>query len=244
MPVTVALAVVRAGRTPEGVPGMPTDYGYDLWWLVILNSAVFIIFAFSFVRPRTKLDWRALGGFSAFIVALFTEMYGFPLTIYLLSGWLGNRVPGLNLLSHNTGHLWQDLTGWQGDPHLSPLHLLSNVLIAAGFMLLYLSWQVLFAAQREHRLATSGPYAKVRHPQYMGFLTIMAGFLLQWPTLLTLLMFPVLVIVYLRLARKEERMMEAEFGEAYAAYRREVPGFVPRSGPGRAGTGQKLQEGP
>lgn len=244
MPVTVALAVVRAGRTPEGVPGMPTDYGYDLWWLVILNSAVFIIFAFSFVRPRTKPDWRALGGFSAFIVALFTEMYGFPLTIYLLSGWLGNRVPGLDLLSHNTGHLWQDLTGWQGDPHLSPLHLLSNVLIAAGFMLLYLSWQVLFAAQREHRLATSGPYAKVRHPQYMGFLTIMAGFLLQWPTLLTLLMFPVLVIVYLRLARKEERMMEAEFGEAYAAYRREVPGFVPRSGRGRAGTGQKLQEGP
>ena len=99
---------------------MSTDYAYDLWWLVILNSAVFIIFAVSCVRPRRKLDWRALGGFSAFIVALFTEMYGFPLTIYLLSGWLGNRVPGLDLLSHNTGHLWQDLAGWQGDPHLSP----------------------------------------------------------------------------------------------------------------------------
>ncbi|MCP8999425.1 isoprenylcysteine carboxylmethyltransferase family protein [Pseudarthrobacter sp. RMG13] len=223
---------------------MSTDYGYDLWWLVILNSAVFIIFAFSFVRPRTKLDWRALGGFSAFIVALFTEMYGFPLTIYLLSGWLGNRIPGLDLLSHNTGHLWQDLTGWQGDPHLSPLHLLSNVLIAAGFILLYRSWQVLSAAQREHRLAVSGPYARVRHPQYIGFLLIMTGFLLQWPTLLTLLMFPVLVIVYLRLARKEERMMDAEFGDAYAAYRRQVPGFIPRFGRGRAGTGQRLQEGP
>ena len=222
---------------------MSTDYGYDLWGLVIINSAVFIIFAFSFVRPRTKLDWRALGGFSAFIVALFTEMYGFPLTIYLLSGWLGDRIPGGNLLNHNSGHLWQDLTGWSGDPHLSPLHLLSNVLIAAGFIVLYLSWQVLFAAQREHRLATSGLYAKVRHPQYLGFLTIMAGFLLQWPTLLTLLMFPVLVIVYLRLARKEERMMEAEFGEAYAAYRRQVPGFIPRIGRRGAGTGQSLPEG-
>ena len=222
---------------------MSTDYGYDLWGLVIINSAVFIIFAFSFVRPRTKLDWRALGGFSAFIVALFTEMYGFPLTIYLLSGWLGDRIPGGNLLNHNSGHLWQDLTGWSGDPHLSPLHLLSNVPIAAGFIVLYLSWQVLFAAQREHRLATSGLYAKVRHPQYLGFLTIMAGFLLQWPTLLTLLMFPVLVIVYLRLARKEERMMEAEFGEAYAAYRRQVPGFIPRIGRRGAGTGQSLPEG-
>lgn len=153
---TPAIRGTAGRKLGEGLPaqgpgklaGMSTDYGYDLWWLVILNSAVFIIFAFSFVRPRTKLDWRALGGFSAFIVALFTEMYGFPLTIYLLSGWLGNSVPGLDLLNHNSGHLWQDLTGWQGDPHLSPLHLLSNVLIAAGFILLYLSWQVLFAAQR------------------------------------------------------------------------------------------------
>ena len=229
---------------PGEVPDMSTDYGYNLWWLVIINSAVFIIFAFSFVRPRTKLDWRAMGGFSAFIVALFTEMYGFPLTIYLLSGWLGNTIPGVDLLTHNSGHLWQDLTGWQGDPHLSPLHLLSNVLIAAGFILLYRAWQVLFAAQRDRRLAITGPYGMVRHPQYVGFLIIMVGFLLQWPTLLTLLMFPVLIIVYLRLARKEERMMEADFGEAYTAYHRQVPGFVPRFGRRPAGTGQKLQQGP
>lgn len=221
---------------------MSTDYGYDLWGLVIINSAVFIIFAFSFVRPRTKLDWRALGGFSAFIVALFTEMYGFPLTVYLLSGWLGDRLPGGNLLDHNSGHLWQDLTGWQGDPHLSPLHLLSNVLIAAGFIILYLSWQVLFAAQREHRLATTGLYARVRHPQYVGFLTIMAGFLLQWPTLLTLLMFPVLVIVYLRLARREEQAMEADFGDAYAAYRRQVPAFIPRLRRRQADSRQSLRQ--
>jgi protein-S-isoprenylcysteine O-methyltransferase Ste14 len=206
---------------------MSTDYGYNLWWLVVFNSALFIVFAASFVRPRTRLDWRALGAFSAFVVALFTEMYGFPLTIYLLSGWLGSTVPGLDLLTHNSGHLWEDLMGWQGDPHLNPLHLLSNVLIAAGFIVLYRAWQVLYAAQREHRLATTGPYARVRHPQYAGFILIMVGFLLQWPTLLTLLMFPILVIVYWRLAQREEKAMVAEFGAEYSAYARGLPAFVP-----------------
>ncbi|STX03523.1 Putative protein-S-isoprenylcysteine methyltransferase [Kocuria rosea] len=207
---------------------MPDDYGYNLWFLVILNSAVFILFAFSFVTPRTKLDWRAFGGFAAFIIALFTEMYGFPLTIYFLAGWLGSRFPNLNLLTHSSGHLWQDLFGWQGDPHLSPLHLLSNVLIAVGFILLYQAWRVLYAAQQQHRLAVTGVYARLRHPQYVGFLTIMVGFLLQWPTLLTLIMFPILVVVYYRLAKREEKAMTAEFGNEYVDYGRRVPAFVPR----------------
>ncbi|NOJ60948.1 isoprenylcysteine carboxylmethyltransferase family protein [Arthrobacter sp. 260] len=207
---------------------MTPDYGYNMWFLVILNSAIFIIFAFSFVKPRTRLDWRALGGFSAFVIALFTEMYGFPLTIYFLSGWLGSQFPGLDLLTHNSGHLWQDLFGWQGDPHLNPLHLLSNVLIAAGFILLYQAWRVLYAAQTDHRLAVTGIYARLRHPQYLGFLTIMFGFLLQWPTLLTLVMFPILGIVYHRLAQREEKEMSAEFGEEYADYAREVPAFIPK----------------
>ena len=207
---------------------MPTDYGYNLWWLVILNSALFIAFAASFVQPKSKLDWRALGAFSAFVVALFTEMYGFPLTIYLLSGWLGSLLPGLDPLTHNSGHLWEDLLGWQGDPHLNPIHLFSNVLIAAGFILLYSAWRVLYAAQRDHRLATTGPYARVRHPQYAGFLLIMVGFLLQWPTLLTRAMFPILVIVYWRLAKREDKEMLTGFGDRYAAYARDVAAFLPR----------------
>src|SRR4051812_30313720 len=108
---------------------------YGLWWLVFLNTGVFLLFAFSFVKPRSPRDWRSFGAFAAFIVALFTEMYGFPLTIYVLSGWLGHRFPGLNLLSHDSGHLLNLLIGWKGDPHLNPPHILSNVLIAAGFLL-------------------------------------------------------------------------------------------------------------
>jgi len=204
---------------------MPT---YGLWFLVVINSLIFIIFAFSFARPRSPRDWRSFGAFSAFIVALFTEMYGFPLTIYLLSGWIAKRYPGLDLFSHEAGHLWHTLLGWKGDPHLDPLHLLSNGLILGGFLLLGSAWKVLYQAQRSHALATTGPYAYMRHPQYAGFVLIMLGFLLQWPTLPTLLMFPILVYMYVRLARREERGVRAEFGEAYARYAAVTPACFPR----------------
>src|SRR6266511_2850002 len=121
---------------------------YGLWPLVVINVAVFVIFAFSFTHPRTGRDWRSFGAFSAFLVALFTEMYGFPLTIYLLSGWLSSRYPGIDLLSHNNGHLLETLLGWGGDPHLNPLHLMSNFVIAGGFILLASAWSVLYKAQR------------------------------------------------------------------------------------------------
>jgi len=209
---------------------MSSSPAYGLWLLVIINSLVFIMFAFSFTHPRTGRDWRSLGAFSAFIVALFTEMYGFPLTIYLLSGWLGSRYPGLDLLSHDAGHLWNTLLGWKGDPHFNPLHLLSDVFIFGGFILLASAWKVLYQAQRTRSLATTGPYAYVRHPQYAGFILIMLGFLLQWPTILTLLMFPVLVWMYIRLARREEREVLTEFGEAYARYAAQTPAFLPSVG--------------
>jgi protein-S-isoprenylcysteine O-methyltransferase Ste14 len=203
---------------------------YGLWPLVIINSAVFIIFAFSFTHPRSARDWRSFGAFAAFLVALFTEMYGFPLTIYLLAGWLGRRYPGLDLLSHDAGHLWNTVLGWQGDPHLNPLHILSSLLIGGGFILLAAAWHVLYAAQRQHTLAVTGPYAHIRHPQYVGFTLILLGFLLQWPTLLTLLMFPILMTMYVRLARREEREVLTEFGETYARYAANTPAFVPRVG--------------
>ena len=166
--------------------------GYGLWWLAFINSAIFIIFAFSFTKPRSSRDWRSFSAFSAFIVALFVEMYGFPLTIYLLSGWLVRNYPGVDVLSHDAGHLLSTLIGWKIDPHFDPLHILSNVLIVGGFIL------------------------------------IMLGFLFQWPTLVTLIMFPILVTMYVRLARREEREVVAEFGEEYARYASVTPAFFPR----------------
>ncbi|MDQ7977299.1 isoprenylcysteine carboxylmethyltransferase family protein [Paraburkholderia sp. SARCC-3016] len=202
--------------------------GYGLWSLVAVNSLVFIIFAFSFFKPTTKRDWRTLGGFSAFIVALFAEMYGFPLTIYLMSGWLQTRFPQTNLFSHDSGHIWWMLTGRQGNPHLALPHILSLVIIFGGFYLLATAWHVLYEAQRNRRLATTGPYAKIRHPQYVGFVLVMFGFLLQWPTLVTLVMFPLLVFMYVRLAIHEERESDARFGQAWRDYATHTPRFVPR----------------
>jgi len=204
------------------------DYG--LWWLVIVNSLVFIIFAFSFTRPRSARDWRSFGVFSAFLVALFTEMYGFPLTIYLLSGWLSSRFPGIDFLSHDAGHLLEVMFGWQANPHFGPFHVVSNIFIFGGFWLLAAAWKVLYEAQRAGRLATTGIYARVRHPQYLAFVVIMTGFLLQWPTLVTLAMYPVLVYMYARLAKREEAEILARFGEAYRRYREAVPAFLPRLG--------------
>ena len=203
---------------------------YGLWWLVIINSLVFIIFAFSFAKPQSARDWRSLGAFSAFIVALFTEMYGFPLTIYLLSGWLGSRYPGIDFMTHDAGHLFETLFGWRGNPHFGPFHLLSFVFIGGGFILLASAWDILYKAQRAGTLATGGPYATIRHPQYVAFVLIMFGFLLQWPTLLTLIMFPILLLLYARLSFNEERDARARFGEEYTRYAARTPAFFPRLG--------------
>jgi len=214
-----------------------SDYG--LWPLVVINSLVFILFAFSFARPRTPRDWRSFGAFSAFLVALFTEMYGFPLTIYLLSGWLSSRFPDVDWLAHDSGHLLEMMFGSKVYPHFGPFHLLSAIFIFGGFALLASAWRVLYRAQRGRTVAMGGPYSLVRHPQYAAFISIMFGFLLQWPTLLTVLMFPILVFMYVRLAKREEGEALAGFGEEYGRYRDRTPAFFPRFG-SRLGLGAAI----
>jgi protein-S-isoprenylcysteine O-methyltransferase Ste14 len=198
-----------------------SDSAYGLWPLVIVNTLLFMAFGLSFFHPRTTRDWRAMGAFTAFLVALFTEMYG---------SWLGSRFPLLRD-THAGGHLWNDLIGWTGDPHLSPFHLASYAAIGGGFWLIAVAWRHLHEAAQHDQLATTGPYAWVRHPQYNGFLLVMIGFLLQWPTIATLVMFPVLVFIYTRLARSEEREVAQRFGAEWTEYASRTPAFIPHRRP-------------
>ena len=204
------------------------ETGYGLWLLAAINSAFFIFFAWSFYKPLTRWDWRGFGMFSAFVVALFAEMYGFPLTLYVLGGWLSANYPQVDWLSHDAGHLLEMWFGWRANPHFGPFHIASFVLIGGGFWLLSAAWPVLYRAQREGRLAREGVYARMRHPQYVAFVLVLTGFLLQWPTLLTLASYPVLVWAYARLARREEKDCLSRFGDDYVRYMQEVPAFIPR----------------
>jgi len=141
-------------------------YDYGNWFLVLLNIVLFGYFLRSSFKPRTKTDWETFNSFGAFIVALFAEMYGFPLTIYLLTSLFGTRL-GIDF-THDNGHLLNTLLGIKGDPHFSFLHVVSYALIIGGFTLLSNAWEVLYKAQKRRRLARTGIYTYIRHPQYLA----------------------------------------------------------------------------
>ena len=201
------------------------DYDYGLWTVVILNVGLFGLFVLSFLRPKLKREWRSLGVFTAFLVALFAEMYGFPLTIFLLTSYLGSRYPVLDPFSHVVGNLWAVMLG--GSAWLSWLFMFTGGAVTLiALIVLGLAWKQIHKANGE--LVISRLYGIVRHPQYSGMFLLILGFFIQWPTLITALMGPVLVWVYYRLAIREEREMEKCFGESYISYRQRVPMFFPR----------------
>ncbi len=161
----------------------------------------------------------------AFIIALFTEMYGFPLTIYILTAILSSRYPALIPFAHESGHLWVTFLGG-GAVTLTVIHIVSNGLMVAGFFIMASGWKRVHGAKGG--LVTEGVYAYVRHPQYSGLFLVTIGLLIQWPTIITILMWPVLITAYYKLSKKEEADMGKEFGEAYKKYKERVPMFIPR----------------
>lgn len=200
-------------------------YAYGLWASVVFNIVFFGLFAYLTFKPMTKRDWRTLGAFSAFIVALFSEMFGYPLTIYILTSILGKKYPVLDPFNHINGHLWVALAG--GSTVLYDiLHPLSNVLIFGGLIIIAIGWRGVHSGNGQ--LVTNGMYRFVRHPQYSGFILTIIGFLVQWPTIITMLMAPILLIMYTRLAKKEEKVMINTFGEEYIEYMNKIPRFIPR----------------
>mgnify|MGYP006226551049 CR=1 FL=1 len=165
-----------------------------------------------------------MGVVVAFLVALFSEMYGFPLTIYLLTAWLGDAYPMLDPFSHKLGHLWVVVLGGSNIAWALIMGL-SLTLMIAGYVLLSKGWRQVHSAHG--KMVTDGLYDFVRHPQYTGLFLLITGFLVQWPTLITVLMTPVLVYAYMRLARQEEKIMYEQFGEVYLRYAAQTHSFFP-----------------
>jgi protein-S-isoprenylcysteine O-methyltransferase Ste14 len=200
-------------------------YAYGLWSMVLFNIILFTGFIYSFAKPNTKVEWRSFGLFTSFLVALFVEMYGFPLTIYALTSWLGSKYPVVNPFGHDNGHLW-GVFFRSGSGHFSWPHILSNILIVVGALIISSGWKSLHQARGE--IASDGLYKYVSHPQYTGFIIVILGFLVQWPTIITLVMAPILIARYVFLAKKEEKHMRKQFPGDYEKYVLGKPRFIPR----------------
>lgn len=200
------------------------EYAYGMWVVAFFNIGIFLFFTLSFLKPRGSQEWRSMSVVGAFLVALFAEMYGFPLTIYLLSGWLGDAYPVLQPYGHKFGHLWVVVFGGSTLAWAIVMGL-SLLFMIMGYILLSKGWTQIHSARGG--LVTDGIYAYARHPQYTGLFLVIIGFLIQWPTFLTVLMAPILVYAYFHLGKVEESRSEQEFGDSYKNYARKVPMFIP-----------------
>ncbi|MCB9838191.1 MAG: isoprenylcysteine carboxylmethyltransferase family protein [Phycisphaeraceae bacterium] len=205
-------------------------YAYGSWGIAITMIVISLFFILKFIPMRTRLDRRSGGALIAFMIALFAEMYGFPLPIYLLGHFIGIKIP----YDHISGHLLGDLisglglgNGW------AIVMILSNALIILGIWIISAGWEHVY--ESEGGLVTDGAYRHMRHPQYTGIFIITLGFMIQWPTLATLILWPFVIWMYVRLARREEHDVLDKFPDKYRAYMERTPMFIPSLFGTRAG---------
>jgi protein-S-isoprenylcysteine O-methyltransferase Ste14 len=192
-----------------------------------LAAIVIVIVSWLFYRyfaPRNWREWAGAGVVQGFIIALYAEMYGFPLTVYLMV-----RFFGLDR-DYISSSLWSTLVG-VGETGMFVSMLLGYTLAFIGVGIFIQGWRELYRARQRKTLATGGLYGLVRHPQYTGlFLALFGEGMVHWPTLFSVGLFPVIVLAYSLLARREERQMIEQFGNQYRTYQQRVPRFLPRWG--------------
>lgn len=194
------------------------------WGLALIMIVVISWFLYRYLAPKTWKEWAGAGIIQAFIIALYAEMYGFPLTIYVLVRFFGLDKTYVN------ANLWSTLLG-MGETGMMISMILGYAFVFVGLGVFMAGWREVHRARQENRLVTNGLYALVRHPQYTGlFLALFGEGVVHWPTIFSVALFPVIVLAYYLLARNEEHKVEAEFGDEYRAYRRRVPMFIPRWG--------------
>ncbi len=194
------------------------------WGIALIVIVVASWFLYRYLAPKTWKEWAGAGVIQAFIIALYAEMYGFPLTIYLLVRFFGLDATNLN------ANLWSTLLGY-GETGMMISMIIGYILLFAGFGIFMEGWREVHRARKEGRLVTDRLYGLVRHPQYTGlFIALFGEGIVHWPTVFSVALFPVIVLAYYLLARSEERKVEGKFGDEYRAYRERVPMFIPRWG--------------
>jgi protein-S-isoprenylcysteine O-methyltransferase Ste14 len=199
---------------------------YGNWTTVFIATAVFLSFVFFLTRPRRPREWQGAGLTSAFFISLFTEMFGIPLTIYLIAPLLGVDASRFGM---HESHLWAYLISRAGNVSMRAalrfIMILSAGLLLLGFTLIAVGWKEVYRGAGQ--LVSDGIYSKIRHPQYLGLIVIILACLIQWPTILTIILAPFLIFRYVSLAQEEDRDLEARFGNEFERYRRRVPGLLP-----------------
>ncbi|RJQ34100.1 isoprenylcysteine carboxylmethyltransferase family protein [Candidatus Parcubacteria bacterium] len=191
------------------------------WILAIIFVVIASWIFYRYFAPKTWHEWAGAGLVQAFIIALYAEMYGFPLTIYLLVRFFGLDRTVLN------ANLWSTLLG-MGETGMFISMIIGYALLFVGIGLFAEGWRELYRAHEEKRLATDGLYGLVRHPQYTGlFIGLFGEGVVHWPTIFSVVLFPIIVLAYILLAYREERRMLQEFGESYRVYKERTPMFFP-----------------
>jgi protein-S-isoprenylcysteine O-methyltransferase Ste14 len=195
------------------------------WAITVIMVVIASWIIYKYLAPKSFKEWRNAGLIQAFIIALYAEMYGFPLTVYIFVSFLGLDIPWL----HMSGHLWSYLFGW--GPGMAMVEMfIGYAFVFAGISLIAGGWRQIYRVRKEERLVTDGTYEYIRHPQYTGIYMAIFGQLIHWPTIPTLILSPVIVWAYYRLARKEEKALLGRFGDGYRIYMERVPMFFPRWG--------------